>query len=150
MSFKTSLERQLKVALDRFQAQYSAVKRKEMALETAIESIQNDKILSPEKESEYIRLKNHEAQMQSKYDLVYKRVLESSDSIDNLSFITIQEPYIFRDPIAPDKVKLFAMGPIAGFIIGVVFVLLRWFLIPTAVPILREYKAHYKASHGMT
>jgi uncharacterized protein involved in exopolysaccharide biosynthesis len=146
---KTSLERQLEVALDRFQAQYAAVKRKETAIETAIESIQNENILSPEKENEYIRLKNHEAQMQSKYDLVYKRILESSDSIDNLSFITIQEPYIYRDPIAPNKLKLAAIGPIVGFMIGVVFILLKWFLIPTAVPILREYKTYYKASHGM-
>ncbi len=147
---KASLERQLKVALDRFQAQYAAVRRKEMAIETAIENIQDEQILPPEKENEYIRLKTHEAQMQSKYDLVYKRVLESSDSIDNLSFITIQEPYIYRDPIAPNKAMLFAMGPIAGFVIGIVFILLRWFLIPTVVPILRAYKKHYKASHGIT
>lgn len=146
---KSNLARQLKVALDRFQARYTALKRKEEAIEKAIENMQNAKILPPEIESEYLRLKNYEAQMKSKYDLVYKRILENSDSIDNFSFITIQEPYIFRDPIAPNKLMLFAIGPIVGLVISIVFILLRWFLIPTAIPILREYKAHFKASHGM-
>lgn len=146
---KSSLERQLKVALDRFQARYTALKRKEAAIERAIDNMQKEQILPPEKENEYRRLKNHEAQLKNKFDIVYKRVLDNSDAIDNFSFITIQEPYIFRNPIGPNRGKLYVMGPVGGFALGTAFILLKWFLIPTAIPILREYKAYFKASHGM-
>ncbi|MFK7785171.1 MAG: GumC family protein [Crocinitomicaceae bacterium] len=147
---RSSLDRQLKVALDRFQARYTALQRKEAAIERAVENMQKERILPPEKENEYRRLKNHEAQLKNKFDIVYKRVLDNSDAIDSFSFITIQEPYIFRNPIGPNRGKLYVMGPIGGFALGVGFILLKWFLIPTAIPILREYKAYFKASHGMT
>ena len=145
-TLKSNLERQLENALKRFQSSYLALKRKEDAIERVTESIQSKKMLSPKKESEYLRLKNHEAQLQRKYDLVYERVLSSTGAIDGFSFITIQEPYIFRDPISPDKVKLLAMGPFAGIAIGIAFILLRWFVVPIAIVLLKEFKHYYKAS----
>lgn len=144
-TLKSNLERQVKVALNRFEASYHALKRKENAVETVIENMQSKKILTPEKESEYLRLKNHEAQMQEKYDLVYQRLLESAGAIDGFSFITIQEPYIFKDPIAPNKLIIFAAGPFVGLLTGVIFILLKEFFIPIVYPILKEYKAKYKA-----
>ena len=143
---KAILEGKLEIALERFRASYQALKRKEAAIEEVIESIQSKKILSPKKESEYLRLKNHETQMQRKYDLVYERILSSASAIDGFSFITIQEPYIFRDPIAPDKLMLLAIGPFAGIVIGVAFILLRWFVLPIAIILLKEFKHYYKAS----
>ena len=83
--------------------------------------------------------------MQSKYDLVYKRLLASTGAIDGFSFVTIQEPYIFRDPVAPNKLKLRAIGPFVGLAISIAFVLIRGFVIPTMYPILKYYKAKYKA-----
>ena len=145
-TLKFNLERQLENALKRFQSSYQALKRKEDAIERVTENIQSEKMLSPTKESEYLRLKNHEAQLQRKYDLVYERVLASTGAIDGFSFITIQEPYIFRDPIAPDKVKLLAIGPFAGLAIGIAIVLLRWFVVPIAIVLLKEFKEYYKAS----
>ncbi len=144
-TIESNLQKQLKVALNRFKASYQALRRKEKAIETVVGNMQNEKILPPEKESEYIRLKNHEVQMQSKYDLVYKRLLASTGAIDGFSFITIQEPYIFRDPVAPNKLKLRAIGPFVGLAISIAFVLIRGFVIPTMYPILKYYKAKYKA-----
>jgi hypothetical protein len=145
-TLKSSLERQLEVSLNRFQASYEALKRKEEAVETVIENMQNKKMLSPERESEYLRLTNHEAQMQSKYELVYQRLLTSAGAIDGFSFITIQEPYLFEDPISPNKLMLLAIGPFIGLTIGVVFILFKGFFIPTIYPILKEYRAKYKES----
>lgn len=144
---KSILNGQLETALKRFRASYQALKRKEKAIEEVIENIQSKKILSPKKESEYLRLKNHEAQMQRKYDLVYERILSSAGAIDGFSFITIQEPYIFRDPIAPDKLKLLAVGPFVGFAIGIIFILTRWFISPIAVVLFKEFKQYYKATY---
>lgn len=146
-TLKFNLEKQLENALKRFQSSYLALKRKEDAIERVTESIQSEKMLSPKKESEYLRLKNHEAQLQRKYDLVYERVLSSTGAIDGFSFITIQEPYIFRDPIAPDKMKLLAIGPFVGLAIGIAFILLRWFVVPIAIILLKEFKEYYKSSN---
>ncbi len=145
-TLKSNLERQLETALKRFQSSYQALKRKEDAIERVTENIQTEKMLSPTKESEYLRLKNHEAQLQRKYELVYERILSSTGAIDGFSFITIQEPYIYRDPIAPDKVKLLAIGPFAGLFIGIAFVLIRWFVVPIAIVLLKEFRQYYKAS----
>lgn len=144
-TLKSNLGRQLENALKRFQSSYLALKRKEDSIERVTENIQSEKMLSPKKESEYLRLKNHESQLQRKYDLVYERILSSTSAVDGFSFITIQEPYIFRKPIAPDKFKLKAIGPFAGLGIGVAFILLRWFVVPLAIVLLKEFKHYYKA-----
>ena len=144
-ALKSNLERQLETALKRFKAGYQALRRKEEAIEEVIENLQSKKILTPKTESEYLRLKNHEAQMQRKYDLVYERILSSAGAIDGFSFITIQEPYIFRDPIAPNKLMLFIIGPFVGFAIGVACILAAYFA-PKLIPVIKKLKAEYNAS----
>jgi uncharacterized protein involved in exopolysaccharide biosynthesis len=143
-AINSNLERQLEVALNRFQASYKALRRKEEAIEKVIENMQNEKILSPEKESEYLRLKKQESQLKEKYDMIYKRLLANAGSNDTFSFITIQEPYILENPVAPAKLKILAIGPIFGIFISVAFILLKSFIIPTFFPILKEYREKYK------
>ena len=143
-----SLEKRVELELNRFQARHQALKRKEESIEKVIERLQNEDFLTIDRKNEYLLLKNKEKHFQNKYDLVYKRILENTEALDNFSFITLQEPYVKSTPIAPNKLQLFAIGPFIGFIFGVAFILFRWFVIPILIFILKEIRTIYKTSYA--
>ena len=140
------LEKRLESLSNRLHARYEATKKKENSIEQVIERLRNEEFLSMDVTNKYLFLKNEEAHFQRKYDLVYQRILENKETLDNLSFITIQEPYVKDSPIAPNKLKMLITGPIIGVFLGVAYILLRGVIIPIAITLFKEYKAQYDAS----
>ena len=141
---QVSLDKKLEIAFRRFQAHYQALKRKEESIEKVVADLEGKSNLSAEKKNAYLLLKSREDQLQRKYDLIYQRLLANAGSIDNLSLITIQEPYVLEEPIAPNKIKLLAVGPILGMAFGVFIVLLKGLVIPFIMEFLKQHRGATK------
>jgi len=139
-ALRRSLDKKLEIAVRRFQARYQALQRKEASLENVINELQQKTNLTTDKKNQYILLKRQEAQLQSKYDMVYQRILANAGSLDNLTLITIQEPYIWENPIAPNKIKLLAIGPVVGLFFGVFCVLVKGVLFPIVATLYKQYR----------
>ena len=141
-----SLEKRLEFALGRLVARHQALKNKEESIEKTIQTLKDENLLNSEKTNRYLLLKSRQAHFEKKYDQIYKRILANAETLDDFSFLTIQEPYVLGNPVAPDKLMILAIGPAVGLGVGIVFILLRWFLLPVIIVILKEYKAQYKAT----
>lgn len=135
-----SLDKKLEISVRRFQARYQALKRKEESIEKVIKNIENKRNLTADRQNEYILLKSQEAQLNSKYDLVYQQILENAGSIDSLQVIIINEPYIWDTPIAPDKMKLYLIGPFVGLFLSIGFIVFKCFLLPALINIFKQHQ----------
>ena len=105
---RNAVVNQNELSRKRFKARYEALKLQEASIELVIEDWQLDQGLSLLEQSEYRQLRSKVSHLEKKYDLVYGRLLENTQTSASFFLRKIQEPRANMRPIKPQVFKILA------------------------------------------
>ncbi len=132
-TMELNLNNKADIALKRFTAYYDALIMQEEGLETAINDWEQEQTVSIQLLNKYNQLVSQVDLLEKKYDLVYARLLDSSNESDILYIRTLKAPDIRETPVKPDRLRIFIVAIVAGAAMGVVIILLLEVLKPQLI-----------------